>query len=103
MSVASDQHGRGSGNLAEERELPWALVLAVDEPDSLRPRGDVEAPSFTEVQQHGPGVVQQAVHTRRTCGGVQVEVGHSPTDQRVSFAKVVVDVETGDHRCEAPP
>ena len=38
----------------------------------------------------------------RTVGGVQVEVGHAPPEQRVSLAEVVVDVETGDHRGDAP-
>jgi hypothetical protein len=63
MSVGSDQHGRGSRDLAKDRELPHARVLGVDEPDSIRPRRDVETAGFTEVEEHGPGVVQQ-VNTR---------------------------------------
>jgi len=38
MSVGSDQHGRGSSDLAKDRELPHAIVPGVDQPDSIRPR-----------------------------------------------------------------
>ena len=83
----------GRRDLAEDRELPHAVVRGVDQPDSIRPRRDVEAAGFTEVEEHGPGVVQQGEHARRTVGGAQVEVGHAPPEQRVSLAEVVVDVE----------
>src|SRR3989441_12990793 len=66
MSVGSDQHGRGSSNLAKDRELPHASMLGVDEPDSIRPRRNVETAGFTEVEEHGPGVVQQGEHARGT-------------------------------------
>ena len=92
----------GRSDLAEDRELPHAIVRGVDQPDSIRPRRDVEAAGFTEVEEHGPGVVQQGEHARGTVGGVQVEVGHAPPEQRVSLAEVVVDVETGEHRGDAP-
>ena len=101
MAVGSDQHGRGRSDLADDRQLPHAIVPGVDQPDSIRPRRDVEAAEFTEVEEHGPGVVQQGEHARRTVGGVQVEVGHAPPEQRVSLSEVVVDVETGDHRGDA--
>ena len=92
----------GRSDLAEDRELPHAVVLGVDQPDSIRPRRDVEAAGFTEVEEHGPGVVQQGEDARGTVGGVQVEVGHAPPEQRVSLSEVVVDVETGEHRGDAP-
>ena len=57
MSVGSDQHCRGSSDLAMDRELPHASMLGVDQPDSIRPRSDVETAGFTEVEEHGPGVV----------------------------------------------
>src|SRR5205085_540749 len=70
--------------------------------DSIRPGRDVKTAGFTEVEEHGPGVVQQGEHARGTVGGVHVEVGHAPPEQRVSLSEVVVDVETGDHRGDVP-
>src|SRR6202011_5126494 len=96
MSVGSDQHGRGRSDLAKDRELPHASMLGVDEPDSIRPRRNVETAGFTEVEEHGPGVVQQGEYARGTVGGMQVEVGHAPPEQRVSLSEVVVDVEPGE-------
>ena len=44
------------------------------------------------------------MHTRSgAVGGVHVEVGHAPPEQRVSLAEVVVDVETAEHRGDVPP
>ena len=98
MAVGSDQHGRGRGDLAEDRELPHAVVGGVDQPDPIRPRREVEAAGRAEVEEHGPGVVQQVEDARGAVGGLQVEVGHAPPEQRVSLAEVVVDVEAGEHR-----
>ena len=47
------------------------------------------------------GVVQQGEHARGPVGGVQVEVGHAPPEQRVSLAEVVVDVESAELRGDA--
>src|SRR5947209_12174077 len=87
MSVGSDQHGRGSSDLAKDRELPHARMLGVYEPDSIRPRRNVETAGFTEVEEHGPGVVQQGEHARGTVRGMQVEIGHAPPEQRVSVSE----------------
>ena len=38
VPVGSNQHRRGSRDLAQDRELPHAIVLGVDQPDSIRPR-----------------------------------------------------------------
>src|SRR4051794_37540136 len=103
MAVWSDQHRRGSGDLAEKGQLPGALVLSVVEAHPRCPTTDIEAARVTEVQQHRPGLVQQREHTRRAFSGVEVEVGHPPTDQWMPLADLVVHVETGDHRCNAPP
>src|SRR6266480_5030511 len=102
MSVGSDQHGRGRSDLAKDREFPDAVVPGVDQPDSIRPRRNVETAGFTEVEEHGPGVVQQGEDARGTVRGTQVEVGHAPPEQRVSVSEVVVDVETGEHSGDAP-
>jgi hypothetical protein len=75
MPVGPDQHGRGSIDLVKDRELPHAIVPGVDQPDSIRPRRDVQAAGFAEVEEHGPGVVQQGEHARGTVRGVQ---GASP-------------------------
>jgi hypothetical protein len=42
--------------------------------------------------------VQQTGYARRTTvRGADVKVGHAPPEQRVPLAKIVVDVETGEH------
>src|SRR5436309_10981877 len=71
MPVGSDQHGRGRSDLAKDWELPPAVVPRVDQPDSIRPRSDVETAGFTEVEEDGPGVVQQGKDARRTVRGIQ--------------------------------
>jgi hypothetical protein len=47
-------------------------------------------------------VGREGGHPGVAVGGVQVEVGHASPEQRVSLAEVGVDVETGDHRGDAP-
>ena len=91
----------GAGRPRRGPGAPRRRRTGVDQPDSIRPRGDVEAAGLTEVEEHGPSVVQQGEHARGTVRGVQVEVGHAPPEQRVSLSEVVVDVETGDHRGDA--
>src|SRR2546430_1515403 len=81
MPVGPDQHGRGRSDLAKDRELPRAIVPGVDQPDSIRPRSDVETAGFTEVEEDGPGVVQQGKDARRTVRGIQVEVGHTASER----------------------
>ena len=41
--------------------------------------------------------MEQIEHPDPPLGGVEVEVGHPPSQQRVAGAQVVVDVETGEH------
>ena len=91
----------GAATLAQDRDPPRAIVLGVDQADSIGPRSDVEAADFTEVEEHGPGVVQQGEYAGGAVLGVHVEVGHAPPEQRVPLAEVVVDVETGDHPGDA--
>ena len=69
MPVGSDHHGRGRSDLAKDRELPHAIVPGVDQPDSIRPRRNVETAGFTEVEEHRPGVVQQGEDALGTVGG----------------------------------
>ena len=73
----------GRSDFAKDRELPHAIVSGVDQPDSTGPRRNVETVGLTEVEEHGPGVVQQGEHRVGTVGGEQVEVGHAPPEQRV--------------------
>ena len=63
MPVRSDQNGRGSLDLAQDGKLPHAFVLGVDQPDA-RPGRKVETTGFTEVEEHGAGVVQEREHAR---------------------------------------
>ena len=45
--------------------------------------------------------MQQGEDPQRAVGGDQVEIGHAASEQRVSLAEVVVDVQTEHHRGEA--
>src|SRR5262249_7656358 len=38
VSIGSDEHRRGGGGVAEDGELPGAVVPGVDDPDAVRPR-----------------------------------------------------------------
>jgi len=62
VSVGSDQHRWGGNDLAEDGEIPHAVVPGVDQLDPLRPGRDVESARLTQVEQHRPSVVQQGEH-----------------------------------------
>src|SRR5262245_2933108 len=96
VPVGADQHGGGSADLAEYRQLPRAGVFRVRQLDPVRPPGDVEAAGLTEVEQHRPGTVQQGEYPQRAVGADQVEVGHAAPEQRVPLTEVVVNVQAGD-------
>ena len=53
-------------------------------------------PGSTEVEQQRPGVVQQLEDPQRAVGGHEVQIGHAASEQRMSLAEVVVDVQPGD-------
>ena len=76
-------------------------VFGVDQLNPIRPWGDVEAARLAEVEQHRPGIVQQLEDPQWAVGGDQVEIGHAASEQRVSLAEVVMDVQAEHHRGEA--
>ena len=78
-----------------------AYVASILNP--ICPWSDVEAAGLTEVEEHRPGLVQQGEDPHRAVGGDQVEIGHAASEQRVSLAQVVVDVQAGHHRGESFP
>jgi hypothetical protein len=59
--------------------------------------GVMSKPRLTEVEQHGPGVVQQGEHAKRAVGGDQVQIGHAAPEQRVSLTEVVMNVQARHH------
>ena len=67
--------------------------MASIELNPIRPWSDVEAAGLTEVEEHWPGVVQQREDAKWTVGGDQVEIGHAASEQRVSLAEVVTNVQ----------
>ena len=81
--------------------------VGVDQLNPIRPWRDVEAAGLAEVEQHRPGIVQQGEDPQRAVGGDQVEIGHAASEQRVSLAEVVMNVQTGHHprrtACAARP
>ena len=101
ISVGPNQHGGGSSDRPEYRKLPRTDVFGVDQLNPIRPRSDVEAAGLTEVEQHRPGIVQQGEDPQRAVGGDQVEIGHAASEQRVSLAEVVMNVQTEHHRGES--
>jgi hypothetical protein len=52
LSVGPDQHAGRSGDRAEYRKLPRAVVCRVDQLDAVCPWSDVEVAGLTEVEQH---------------------------------------------------
>ena len=57
-------------------------------------------PPLTEVEEYRPGTVQKADDPQRPVGGDEVKIGHAASEQWVSLAEIVVDVQTGHHRRE---
>src|SRR5215468_5619172 len=100
MSVGPNQHGGGSSDLPECWKLPRTNVFGVDQLNAICPWGDVQAAGLTEVEQHGPGAVQQGEYPQRAVGGDQVEIGHAAPEQWVSLTEVVTNVQTRHHRGE---
>ncbi len=96
VAVGPNQHGSGSSDRAEHRKLPRTGVSSVDQLDAVSPRSDVEAARLAEVEQHRLCVVEQLEDPERAVGGCEVEVGHPPSQQRMSVAEVVVDIQPGD-------
>ena len=94
VTVRPDQHGARSRDRAECRKLPLSGISGVDQLNPICPCGDVEA-RFAEVEEHRPGAVQQGEHARGTVRGMEVEVGHAATEQRVPLPEVVVDAQAG--------
>ncbi len=97
MSVGPDQHGAGSGDGAEHRELPSAGVFGADQLDPIGPGGKVDGAGLAEVDERRPGIVQEREDSHRALGGVEVKVGHAAAEQLVSLPEVVLDVQTGQH------
>ena len=62
VSVGPDQHGSGSSDRAEHRELPHTSVSSVDPLHPIRPWSDVEGAGLTEIEQYRSGIVQQGEH-----------------------------------------
>ena len=97
----------GAVTAPSRRKLPRTSVFGVDQLNAICPWSDVEAAGLTEVEEHRPGIVQQGEDPQRAVGGDQVEIGHAASEQRVSLAEVVMNVQTGHHRgessCEARP
>ena len=69
-----------------------SIVFGVDELNPICPWSDVEAAALTEVEQHRPGIVQQAENPPRAVGGDEVEIGHAASEQRMPLAEIVMNV-----------
>src|SRR5205085_5085169 len=96
VAVWADQHGGGGADRAEYGELPLPVVARVDQLDPAGPWGDVKVAGLTEVEQQWPCVVQQLEDPPFAVGGGQVEIGHAASEERMSLAELVVNVQPGD-------
>lgn len=77
-------------------------VFGVNHLNAIRPRSDVKPVGLTQVEQHRPGMVQQREDSQRTADGDKIEIGHAAADERMSIAKVVMDVQTRNLRGQSP-
>src|SRR5579871_5092428 len=93
ISVWPNQDGSGCSDGTKGRKLPDTVVCGVDQLNAIRPWSDVKAAGLTEVEEHRPGIVQEAEDPQRAVGGDQVEIGHSASEQWVSLAEVVMDAQ----------
>ena len=87
--------------LAQGRKFPVPGIFGVDQLNPICPGSDVEAAGIVEVEERRPGIVQQGEDPQLAVGSGKVEIGHATSEQRVSLAEVVVDVEAGHHSGEA--
>jgi hypothetical protein len=85
---------------SECAKLARTDVVGVDQLNPICPRRAVDAAGLAEIQQHRPGAVQQGEDAQRAVVSDQVEIGHAASEQRVSLAKVVTDVQARHHRGE---
>src|ERR1041385_6337855 len=76
-------------------EAPRTRVFRIDQLNAIGPWRDIDAAALTELEQHGTGLVEQRKNSQPALDGVDVEIGHAASVQRVSVAQVVMDVETG--------
>ncbi len=102
MAVGPDQHRKRSSDCPDDRQHPLACIGRLDQSHSIGPRRDVNPAGLTQVQQHRARVVQLGEDARAASGGLHVEVWHTPTEQWMSSADVVVNVEPTQHPGEVP-
>src|SRR5690606_16241567 len=76
--------------------------ISIDQMNPIRPGCNIEAARFTKVEQHRTSTVQQREYAPGTVCGTDVEVGHAPSEQRMSLSEVVVNIEAGNHRGNPP-
>jgi hypothetical protein len=65
------------------------------------PRSEVEPAGLTEAEQRRPGIMQQGEDPKRAVGGDQVDIGHEASEQRVSLAEILMNVQSRHHRGES--
>src|SRR5256886_17689719 len=88
--------------MAQVWELPFASMLGVEQLNAICPWSDGERTGCAKVEEYGLGIVEQGKNPQGAVGGDQVEVGHAASEQGVSLAEVVADVEARYHRGESP-
>lgn len=70
----------GARRPPQDRELPHSRASTNR---TRYAQGGVETAGCTQVQQLGPGFMQEGEDACGTVRGMQVEVGHAPPEQRV--------------------
>src|SRR5262249_3527733 len=97
VPVRADHHGDRGADGAQDRKLPRAAIVSIDQLDPVSPRRCVEDAWLIEVEQHRLGAVQELIYAERAISGRDVQIGHASSEQGMSRSKVVVDVETRHH------
>jgi len=77
VSVGPNQHGSGGRHQAEYRKLPRTGGFNIYQLNPIGPRSDVADAGLAEVEEHGPGAVQQRERPLRPGRGVEVLIRHA--------------------------
>ena len=94
MAVWPHQHRREGVDFADHRKLPRAGAFRVHVFNPVRPRRDVQTIQRREVQQQRPRRVHQLEYAYRFTGDNDVEIRHASPQERMAFAKVVMNIES---------
>ncbi|GCC45157.1 hypothetical protein chiPu_0029431, partial [Chiloscyllium punctatum] len=101
VAVRADQHCAGCRHRSERGQLPGAGIGGVEQLNPVGPPGDVEAAGLAKIEQRRPRLVQQCEDPSRAARRDQIEIGHAASEQWMTVAELVMQVEARHHRGKA--